>query len=324
MKFSRLRIPLPSEGLFYKGFLNNKKYVYVKILTPQEEDLLLNPTLQKDNECFYKIIESCIENLDISPESFLSCDLDAIFLSLRINAYGIEQEMKDYPCNFCNFSQAWKINLGGRSVIFPDKLKQLALENKNDGNLFNYEGLELQWKIRDGVLGEEEYKQEITKEGFLAKRVVSVKGNIDKEVIQRYLKKMPARLATQLYNHIRELEPRVDLEFEFTCANCQKKYPFTIPSAATMLKLLPQYRESVFLESFFAFGYYFGMGIREYMNFPLEYRSWLMNRIEKEIKAAHETQNAIPDKTPQHNSPQIRSILGMSKTHTPNARSQRF
>lgn len=56
---------------------------------------------------------------------------------------------------------------------------------------------------------------------------------------------------------------------------------------------------------------------QEYYTTPVYRRLWLINRINKEIKAVAENKenSDIPDKSPHHNHPQIREMTGKFKTH---------
>jgi len=66
------------------------------------------------------------------------------------------------------------------------------------------------------------------------------------------------------------------------------------------------------------------MSYEEYRDFPVEYKRWLVDRINKEIKAASDNKADIPTKAPHHNTPDIRTMTGKTKPFTPNARMQRF
>lgn len=79
----------------------------------------------------------------------------------------------------------------------------------------------------------------------------------------------------------------------------------------------------VLLEPMFLLGYYYGMSIPEYMDFPVRYKRWLIERINTEIKKATEKQADIPSKAPHHNSADLRSLTGKARQFV-NPRTQRF
>jgi hypothetical protein len=73
----------------------------------------------------------------------------------------------------------------------------------------------------------------------------------------------------------------------------------------------------------FLLGYYYGMTYSEYLNFPVAYKRWLIERINKEITKASEKQADIPSKAPHHNVPDVRAMTGKARQFV-NPRTQRF
>lgn len=65
------------------------------------------------------------------------------------------------------------------------------------------------------------------------------------------------------------------------------------------------------------------MTYSEYLNFPVAYKRWLIERINKEITKATEKQADIPSKAPHHNTPDLRSLTGKAKQFV-NPKTQRF
>lgn len=70
--------------------------------------------------------------------------------------------------------------------------------------------------------------------------------------------------------------------------------------------------------------YYGGMSWPDYYNFPVAYKRWLIERIGKEIKDSQQAGDNNTTKAPQHNTRDIRELLGKTKSHAPNAKMQRF
>ena len=59
------------------------------------------------------------------------------------------------------------------------------------------------------------------------------------------------------------------------------------------------------------------MNWETYYNFPIAYKRWLIKRIEKEIKTAHEAQSDIPSRAMHHNTPDARALAGRTRTQVP-------
>lgn len=74
----------------------------------------------------------------------------------------------------------------------------------------------------------------------------------------------------------------------------------------------------------FLLGYYYGMDVETYYNFPVRYKHWLIERINKEIKKASETKSDIPSKAVHHNTPDIRALTGKARQFGMNGKTQRF
>lgn len=72
-------------------------------------------------------------------------------------------------------------------------------------------------------------------------------------------------------------------------------------------------REKMILEPFFTLWYYGGMTWQEYYSMPTYRKVWLIDRMQKEIAKATEANQDIPDKSPFHNHPQTREMLGKTK-----------
>lgn len=82
--------------------------------------------------------------------------------------------------------------------------------------------------------------------------------------------------------------------------------------------LAPEHREAAQLEPFFNLAYYFGMSWKEFYNFPIVYRRWIMKRLNDEIKRSSEAgEQPIPSKGAQHNDPHLRAMMNKSRAHVP-------
>lgn len=65
------------------------------------------------------------------------------------------------------------------------------------------------------------------------------------------------------------------------------------------------------------------MSWSDYLIFPVAYRRWLIQRINKEIKEYAERGNNIPSKAAHHNTPDLRSLTGKARHMVP-AKLRRF
>jgi len=68
--------------------------------------------------------------------------------------------------------------------------------------------------------------------------------------------------------------------------------------------------------------YYGGFTYKEAYNIPVQYKSWFINRIVKEISRGKEN-NSNNSRPVHQNSPETRALTGMSRTESP-SRLRRF
>ncbi|MCK9541928.1 MAG: hypothetical protein M0R03_07860 [Novosphingobium sp.] len=84
-------IELDSKGLCYpKGhpIRDNNGRIAISFLTTEDEDLILNPSLYRDNLIFDVILRRKIKNANIDPNDLIGVDRDKIILFLRASGYG--------------------------------------------------------------------------------------------------------------------------------------------------------------------------------------------------------------------------------------------
>lgn len=74
----------------------------------------------------------------------------------------------------------------------------------------------------------------------------------------------------------------------------------------------------------FLLGYYYGMDTTTFYNFPVAYRRWLIERINKEVTKAVEAGADIPTKGAHHNDPNLRAMLGKPRQFGMNGKTTRF
>jgi hypothetical protein len=66
------------------------------------------------------------------------------------------------------------------------------------------------------------------------------------------------------------------------------------------------------------------MSWETYYEYPIAFRKWLIERINKEVSRAVDNKADIPSKGLQHNTPQMRAMTGKTKQFGQNGKTQRF
>lgn len=92
-------------------------------------------------------------------------------------------------------------------------------------------------------------------------------------------------------------------------------------SAPAFFGLTPEDRE-IYLEQSFLLMYYMGFSYWECYNIPIQYRSWFIQRLNKELQKNSSKENT-PTRAAHQNDAQTRSLMGMHRGETP-ARLRRF
>lgn len=66
------------------------------------------------------------------------------------------------------------------------------------------------------------------------------------------------------------------------------------------------------------------MSWETYYEYPIAFRKWLIERINKEVSRAVDNKADIPSKSLAHNTPQVRTMTGKTKAFGQNGKTQRF
>lgn len=325
---SCIRVPLPSSGIVYgsKHPCNLKTQVYIKPMTPAEENIIFNRTFHKDGTLTARLIKSCvlIPELTIEQaEELVSGDKQAILLSLRISGYGslIEGELK---CPVCEVEQEYHIYLSqARINEFNPSSEDIRLDSETDHFLLDFkENISnltspLRFKYPTKLeLNKTESEEDAPISEFLSKHLIGV--GLSK------INNFPASFARKIKKLIELNRPWVYIDFNFSCTSCSYIENKSISCDETLFPLKPEDREAIFLEPWFILNYYAGMDWETYLRYPVELKRWHIKRIEKEIKKASDNKEDITSKAPHENTPQYREMAGKTKPFTPNAKMQRF
>lgn len=325
---SVISIPLPSRGLVYPPdhpFFNRHK-LYIKSMTAIEEDILLNQTYRKDGSVYERMISSLLIEPKISmadAKELVVGDKQVIILSARISAYGSRMEVK-VPCPVCQaeVDLCTELNKASIQEFSADNIDIIG-PNKFEFTVGGNNQIVIQFKFPTKI---EFIKDNPVKPilDFLREHIISINGNADKKFVYTTCEKFPIKQSNKIRTVIETSRPWMTIETEFSCHNCQHYEPVAMSCDHDLFPLNPENREQVWLEPFFVLMYYAGWSWESFLNFPIEYRRWLISRINKEISRATEEKHDIGDKSPPHNTPEIRQMAGMAKQFTPNAKMQRF
>lgn len=233
-------ISLPSEGVFYP---NGQKSVKIKYMTAEDENILTSPDLIRSGKVLDVLLENSIIDSELSPESMLTGDRNAVLIALRSTGYGDDYPVK-MTCPKCSHEYETSVKLSElthkKLEIRPDangefdaelprskyKLKFRLLTGKDEAYLTKV--AERTKKVKSNL----QFSTLLTERYLL--QVMEFNGNRDKGYIRKAVSSMPAFDSLFLREFMKEIEPGVNLEREFDCPSCGELYNDSVPVTARL------------------------------------------------------------------------------------------
>ena len=89
-------VALPSKGLVYPldHPLSNEDETEIRCMTAREEDLLTSRALIKNGTVMSKLLQSCMMDKMVDPDTLLLGDRNALLIAVRVTGYGPEYSAK--------------------------------------------------------------------------------------------------------------------------------------------------------------------------------------------------------------------------------------
>ena len=233
-QFPSERVTLPSKGLFYsKDSPLSEGFIEMKYMTAREEDILTNQNYIENGVVIDKLLESLIVTKNVDYKSLLIGDKNALLIAARILGYG-----SDY--SFSYLGTPYEIDL----TTIDDKPFDESIITEEGKNEFFYtlptSKIDVSFKFlthsdENKIAKELEGLKKLDKLNSRAlstrmkHMVLSVDGNYEKKVIREFIDtRMLARDSRALRNHIKKIQPDVDLSYKFTDGAGNQK-TFEIP-----------------------------------------------------------------------------------------------
>lgn len=233
---STQELDLPSKGVFYP---NGQSTLKVKGLTAKEDDILHTAELISQNKVLHAILESAIVDDKLRPENMLACDRSYVLIQLRIDGFGSEYEPGPMGCDSCGSVYHPKVDL---SLL---KVKELKHMPDQEGMYFvelPMSKVKLRFRLLNGkdelalqnkgmavIKNASGYKsKKIWSERYLL-QIMEVNGERDKIFIKSFIDAMPLGDSQFFRKHAFEVEPGIDLNYNFTCDNCGHEEEKLVP-----------------------------------------------------------------------------------------------
>lgn len=245
LEIETINVRLPSRGLLYDSeALKNQEFVEIIPMMTQQENILRNQTLIKNNTAITEMIKSSLVNKKIDFSSMVSGDRNALLFELRVSGYGDLYEPK-VTCPRCQKEQVlneFKISEGTYVKFFDEK-------NVNAVGVNQFEFLlpvmkkTIIFKLWTGRDEEElaEQQRQRKKKGLqddssvsqrLAQQIISIDGITDRINIEKFCRHFVAGDSLAFRKYVSEIEPGVELKTFFTCEDEECGYTkenFSVP-----------------------------------------------------------------------------------------------
>tara|TARA_B100001094_G_C17915658_1_gene663386 strand:+ start:49 stop:798 length:750 start_codon:yes stop_codon:yes gene_type:complete len=218
--FPSEQVTLPSKGLLYsKESPLSKGSVEMKYMTAREEDVLTNQSLIQKGIVIDELLKSLIITPDIDYNDLLVGDKNAIMVAARVLGYGA-----DYSFSYNNEEQTVDL------TKIKDKLmdESLVTDGKNEFH-FTLPASKIEVTFKLLTHGDEkklsnELKglKKLNKNAApevstrMKHMITSVNGDVETKTIREFVDNtLLARDARDLRNYASEIQPDVDLSFDF-------------------------------------------------------------------------------------------------------------
>jgi len=242
-------VALPSRGVFYPEghLLHNEEAVEIKYMTAKEEDLLTSKSLIEKGLVLDRLIQNLLVNKRIQSRDLLVCDRNAILIAARGSGYGMSYTTQ-IACRSCSEQDTYEYNLEEALVETPldnDELSELGVHQTPAGTFVAQipdSPVEVEFSLLTGHdekaimdLTERRRKKKLPESlvtDQLSFMLVSVMGEDDTQLLQRYINTLPLRDSRFLRKVYDAVCPSIELRKEFVCNHCgyedDVSFPFTV------------------------------------------------------------------------------------------------
>lgn len=235
-------VDLPTRGRFYpeEHPLHNKESVEIRYMTAKDTDLLTSKSLLKKGVAVDRMIQNILVDQSIKVEDLYSGDKNAIMIAARVNGFGAEYNTK-VTCPNCNALCQHTFDL---SEVEP-KNQETDVKISENGTFEVALPTTKVTMVCRLLTGEDEQavfkrnekrkKRNLPEAGLTDQYkifVVSINGETERRLVEKFIDLMPARDSTHLRKAYEGAVPNVDLKHDFSCPECDADVLVTIPFSA--------------------------------------------------------------------------------------------
>jgi len=239
-------VDLPSAGLLYPPGhpLEGKASIELKHMTAKEEDILTNTAFIRNGSAIDRVLNSLIIDENISLDSLIVGDKNALLLAARISAYGSQYGAK-VTCPVCQSHQTFDFDLDEIGSGGPDEFV-MALENaeitSNKTVLITTPKTDLTFELRPMIGADEKALAEKTKRlkklrvnesvGLIdnfSMITISINGETNPHQIREVYEQLPAFDFRHLRRAYQAAMPDIELLAPLSCNECGAEEVIGVP-----------------------------------------------------------------------------------------------
>lgn len=236
-------VELPSKGKHYPEDhpLKDKEVIEINFMTAKDEDILSSRSLLKNGTAIDRFLQNVITDNKVSVDSLLIGDKNAIIVDARISAYGRDYST-EVTCPNCGTKDKVEYDLQEKKVISPEIPDGVSL---TDSGTFKFilpiSGFEVEVKIltsRDEslIIKKNNKKKKETLDTTFTDQyklmIVSVDKVTEKGLVNRFVEMMPIKDSKKIREVYKQINPNVELKFDFECRSCNYEQELEVPFGA--------------------------------------------------------------------------------------------
>jgi len=235
-------VDLPTQGKFYpEGHpLHNKDTVEIRYMTAKDEDILTSKTLLKKGIAVDRMLANILVDKNIKVEDLFVGDKNAIIIAARISGYGPEYKT-NVTCPSCAATSEYEFDLEailekGTATPYGD------IEISSDGTFeITLPKTKVVARCRL-VTGKDEKRLEAasskrkkhnlpenTLTELVKTLIVSLNGETERKVVERFIDQMPALDSKFLRAAYNRVVPNVDMKHVYGCESCGAETSLDMP-----------------------------------------------------------------------------------------------
>jgi len=225
-------VEIPSKGEFYaeEHPLHNVDNIEIKHMTAKEEDILSSTSLLKKGLAIDKMLQSVIIDKNITVDSLLLGDKNALLVQSRIFGYGADYETT-VVCPSCDGQQNYTFDL---SELESKELELPKSVERTEQNTFVIDlpksGMVVEFRLLTSKDEKELSKKKAGGSLGLLKRVIlSINEQTDRMYVNNALQSMPILDTSILKKAYAKTMPDIDMSQEVECTLCGEISEMGVP-----------------------------------------------------------------------------------------------